>query len=57
MNLRHVVVTDRSRVAIVPIYGHPAPRLSFDGASIGYIAAPANAVTNIELSRFFARHF
>jgi hypothetical protein len=57
MILRHVVVTDRSRVAVVPIYGDPAPRLSFDGALIGRVAVPADTVSNNEPSRFFSRGF
>lgn len=57
INLGHVVVTDGSRIAVIPVYRHSAPRLSFNGAQIGRIAVPTDTVCNHELSRLFARHF
>jgi len=54
--MRHVVVTDRSRVAVVPIDRDPAPWLASDGALIGRVALPDDAISNNELPRFFTRH-
>jgi hypothetical protein len=51
IDLRHVVVTDRSRVAVVPTCGDLAPRLFFDGAFIGRVVVPA--VTRSPTTRDF----
>jgi hypothetical protein len=56
MNLLHVVMTDGSRVAVVPINRDAAPGRSYDRTLVCRVALPANAVSNLEFSRFIAGH-
>jgi hypothetical protein len=56
LDLRHVVVNDGGRVAVVPIYRDAAPRRAFDRALIFRVAPPGNSVSCPELSRFFTGH-
>jgi hypothetical protein len=45
-NLRHVVVLNALLAAIVPLDGHASPIRFGDGALVGLIFLPANAVTD-----------
>jgi hypothetical protein len=56
MNLRHVVVTDGGRVTVVPIYRDAAPGFPSDCSLVFHIVVPENAVSRLQLSRFFTGH-
>jgi hypothetical protein len=57
MNLRHIVVTDGTRVAVVPINGDAAPGRPFDNTLVLHVALPENTVSCHKLSWFFTGHF
>jgi hypothetical protein len=57
MNLRHIVVTDGGRLAVVPINRDAAPGRPFDGTLVFQVVPPENAVSWFQLSRFFTSHF
>jgi hypothetical protein len=50
LNLRHVVVVNGLLTAIVPFDGYARPIRFSDGALIGSIVLPANAVADVKLS-------
>ena len=54
--LRHVVVLNRSRVAVIPRYCDTTPRRSDHRAEIGGAILPANAVVDLENSGLIAGH-
>ena len=56
LDLRHVVVENCLLAAIVPFDGYASPILFSDGALIGLIVLPANAVADIEKSGLVAGH-
>jgi hypothetical protein len=57
MNLRHIVVTDGGRLAVVPINRDAAPRRAPDRALVFYVAPPGNSIPCLQLSRFFTGHY
>jgi hypothetical protein len=57
LDLRHVVVLNRSRVTIIPRYGDITPCRSDDRAEIGGAILPANAVVDLKKSGLIAGHF
>jgi hypothetical protein len=56
LNLRHIVVLNRSHVTVIPRYGDFAPSRSDYRAKIGRRGSPANAVEGLEESGLVAGH-
>src|SRR5260221_2167731 len=57
LNSRHVVVKNVLLAATIPFDGYARPILFNDGALIGWIVLPANAVERLEESGLVAGHF
>jgi len=57
LDLRHIVVTDGGRLAVVPINRDAAPRRAPDRALVFYVAPPGNSIPCLQLSRFFTGHY
>jgi hypothetical protein len=49
-------VTDRSRVAVIPVYRDTAPRRPSDRTLVCGITFPTDAIAELKLSRFIASH-
>ena len=56
LNLRHVVMRNGLHATIIPFDGYTRPILFNDGALIGLIVLPANAVERLEKSGLVAGH-
>jgi hypothetical protein len=56
LNLRHVVVRNGSRVALIPINGDSIPRRCDNRTKIGRRGPPANAVADLKKFRLIASH-
>jgi hypothetical protein len=56
LNSCHVVVKNGLLAANIPFEGYARPILFSDGALIGLIVLPANAVADVEKSRLVAGH-
>jgi len=56
LNSRHVVVKNGLLAATIPFDGYARPILFNDGALIGWIVLPANAVEWLEKSGLVAGH-
>src|SRR5258708_36757779 len=56
LNSRHVVVKNGLLAATIPFDGYARPILFNDGALIGLIVLPANAVERLEKSGLVASH-
>jgi hypothetical protein len=56
LNLRHIVVQNLLLAATIPFDGYARPILFNDGALIGWIVLPANAVERLEKSGLVAGH-
>ena len=56
-NLRHVIMSDRVCVSVIPFDGDSAPNRSDNCALIGGTRFPANAVAYLEKSGLVAGHF
>ena len=56
LNSRHIVVKNGLLAATIPFDGYARPILFNDGALIGWIVLPANAVERLEKSGLVAGH-
>jgi hypothetical protein len=56
LDLPHVVMLDGLLAAIIPFDGYACPVRFSDGATVGLIVSPANAVASFQKSGLFAGH-